>query len=144
MLLNDSLLFLNIKFTDILLCYVINNDSTGSRSIIGSGDWSKRFLSCLFYKKKYLTVSQICNLILRFLCSISFAPNSTPIVTSCFYLNLLSMNYKRRQDFPTPNCSLLRGNFFTSVSNYNVLKKIMVRHFNISRKTELNSVLFLY
>ena len=30
------------------------------------------------------------------------APNSTPIVRSCCYLKRLSVNCKRRHDFPTP------------------------------------------
>ncbi len=48
------------------------------------------------------TVSQIDSL--TYLPSILtiLAPNSTPIVTSCFYRNLLSINYNKIQLFPTP------------------------------------------
>ena len=71
------------------------------------------------------------------------APNSTPIVRSCCWRNLLSVNCSRRQDFPTPKresaklvrlkssrCSAKgpKGVLLTGVANDNVLEEISVRH----------------
>ena len=53
-------------------------------------------------KASYPAVSQIYNLMFLLSTDIILAPNSTPMVTSCFYLNLLSMNYSSMQLFPTP------------------------------------------
>ena len=52
---------------------------------------------------KTLTVSHICNLIGFPAIFIIRAPNSTPMVRSCTGWNLLSVNWRRRQDFPTPD-----------------------------------------
>ncbi len=49
-----------------------------------------------------ITVSHIYNFIFLLSILIILAPNSTPIVTSCFSLNFLSINYERTQLFPTP------------------------------------------
>lgn len=49
-----------------------------------------------------LPVSQICSLICLPSIVIIRAPNSTPIVKSCTGWKRLSVNCKRRHDFPTP------------------------------------------
>ena len=83
-----------------------------------------------------LTVSHIWSLICLPSMLIIRAPNSTPIVRSWTGWNLLSVNWRRRQDLPTP----VKGNrnlvihfitislFLTCVSDDDVLEKVSVRH----------------
>ena len=47
-------------------------------------------------------VSQICSLMFFSWIWIVRAPNSTPIVRSCYWRNRLSVNWSSRHDFPTP------------------------------------------
>ena len=52
-------------------------------------------------QRKVYTVSQIWTFIFLLLFMIVLEPNSTPMVVSCWFLKLLSVNWRRRHDFPT-------------------------------------------
>lgn len=54
-----------------------------------------------------LTVSHIYNFIYLSLIFRFLDPNSTPIVASCSFLNLESVNYKSMQLFPTSSHKLI-------------------------------------
>ena len=73
---------------------------------------------------KKITVSQICSFILLSPTVIIFAPNYTPIVTSCFCLNRWSINCSKRHDLPTPKNELAR----TSITDDDELKHVRKRH----------------
>ena len=56
----------------------------------------------MLLKDSWPAVSQICSLMFFSWIWIVRAPNSTPIVRSCCWRNLLSVNWRSRQDLPTP------------------------------------------
>jgi len=89
-----------------LPCDIIDKQSPGGTSIVWSSYAFETFLSSLkkdIDKELCHTVSQICNLMFLLLIWMVLAPNSTPIVRSCCYLNLLSVNWRSKHDLPTPN-----------------------------------------
>lgn len=91
---------------------IINQQSTSSSSVVrsGYGPKLKQLIKgthagptiSIYLKASWPAVSQICSLICLLSIVIMRAPNSTPIVKSWTGWNLLSVNCRRRQDFPTP------------------------------------------
>ena len=82
---------------------IVHEYGADGAAIIRSRDGFEDFLSRLTDIVNRSTVSQICILSFRLYNSISFEPNSTPIVVSLSYLNLPSRNCINTHDFPTPN-----------------------------------------
>lgn len=72
-------------------------------------------------------VSQICSLRLSPSTCINLAPNSTPMVTSCFCRNRRSISCSNKQDLPTPKRIVKK--IHTSVTDDYVFKQIIVGHY---------------
>lgn len=81
---------------------IVHEDGCDGAPIIGSRDRFEHLLSCLATITNPSTVSQICIFIFFSPISTILDPNYTPIVVSLSYLNLLSRNCIKTQDFPTP------------------------------------------
>lgn len=89
---------------------------------------------------KIVTVSHICSLMFFPERVTIFAPNSTPIVTSCFCRNFLSRNWSSKQDFPTPNSQIC----YTSIANHNQLEHVCERHFWILFSKFIQKITIIY
>lgn len=86
-------------------CDIIHKKSSSSSSVIRTSNRTERFLTSLqqsVYIYSKCTVSQIWSFTCFSPMLIILAPNSTPIVRSCTGWNRLSVNWRSRQDFPTP------------------------------------------
>ena len=79
---------------------IVDEDGASCWSIVSASDGLEWFLSSL--NSQNITVSHICSFIVFYPTVIILAPNYTPMVTSCFCRNRWSMNWRRRQDLPTP------------------------------------------
>ena len=72
---------------------VIDQKCPSSTPVVGASNTFEALLSRLSnYLKAIITVSQIYSLMFLLVIWMVLAPNSTPIVRSCCYLNLLSVN----------------------------------------------------
>lgn len=84
----------------VAIADVVDHDGSNCVAVVPSGDGLKAFLPCLCVV--WRTVSQICNLMLFSLILSILAPNSTPMVTSCFSRYRWSVYWSNMQDLPTP------------------------------------------
>jgi hypothetical protein len=94
---------------EIWLGNIVDDDGGWCWPVVWSGDRTEWFLSRLIDALVIdVTVSQMESLMFLLSSEMILAPNSTPMVTSCLFLNRLSMNCRRRHVFPTAKEVCLR------------------------------------